>query len=634
MSKRITSIAINNFRGYFGAYDSIDMPNGENMLVYGENGSGKSSLYKAINDFFASSRDATLQFIKNRYLLTHSCGIKLQFSDYDSSIGSTLAGTEVTHIFSDTSSDNNVLFIQNTALIKGFLDYTDLLKVYFHNEPEPNLFELIILNLLGDHIPHSTGGNFRFKERWHQLQNDLITNAYTRNDHCHRNAITFLPIFETHLKGTLDEVFTILNQYLSNYFSEFNIELSYILAPLNFNYGYKWEWNTTSVFKLKVIKDGVPIVGGYNDFLNEARLSAIAVCLYLASLRTNPTTVDLKILYLDDVFVGLDTANRIPILNILKNEFSDYQKFISTYDRHWFELAKKYFEINSSEKWKIIEMYVGLDTDPISNNKINKPIIIEGESNFDKATRYLNHRSAPDFPASANYFRKALEELIKEFIPKWETADAENTQIPDYQLTQLILRAKRFLGNSGNSTEYVDIIYSLLSALLHPLSHHEITSPLYRRELVIIQDSFIKLKEQFINLDIANNFKCCLEQGKRLKITYEIDVPTNHYCFYELILKDALTVKKNGVLAPVLSKVHCVADKCYGHNGTIPYPSYNPDKKNPNFNYESLQDAYDKIYNFLVATSGVTFPKLTDYLNTVEYHDGTNWQPMFNKVVW
>lgn len=632
MGKKITSIAINNFRGYFGEYDSINIPNGENLLVYGENGSGKSSLYKALNNFFTSSRDISVQYIKNRYLPNDPGGIQLQFSDYDTSTNQILSGTEVSHLFSDVNSNHNVLFIQNTALVKGFLDYTDLLKVYFHTEPEPNLFELIILSLLGEHIPHSTGGNFRFKERWKQLQNDLTTNAYTRNDRCHKNAIAFLPTFETHLRGTLDEVFTILNRYLFDYFKELNIELSYLLAPLTFNYGYKWEWHTTEAFKLQVIKDGIPIAGGYNDFLNEARLSAIAICLYLASLRTNPATVDLKVLFLDDVFIGLDAGNRIPILNILRNEFPDYQKFISTYDRHWFELAKKHFQSSNNEKWKVIEMYVGLDTDPVSNNNINKPIIIEGESYYDKAVRYLNHRSAPDFPASANYFRKALEELIKEFIPKWETADAESTQLPDYQLTQLVLRTKRFLANSGNPTGYIDNINSLLSALLHPLSHHEITSPLYRGELSIIENNFQKLKEQLISLDHLNNFKCCLEQNKRIKLTFEIDVVANHYSFYELILKEPLTMIRNGALTPTISKVHCVADKCYGHNGTTPYQAFNPDKKNANFNYESLEDAYNRIHNFLMKTLG-TFPKATNYLTTIEYHDGTNWQPILNKIV-
>jgi|GEM_PF-2998776 len=92
-------------------------------------------------------------------------------------------------------------------------------------------------------------------------------------------------------------------------------------------------------------------------------------------------------------------------------------------------------------------------------------------------------------------------------------------------------------------------------------------------------------------------------------------------------------MKRNGALTPIISKVHCVADKCCGHNGTTKYPSHNPDKKNAIFNYESLQNAYDRIHNFLIGTSIGTFPKATDYLTTIEYHDGTNWQPILNKIV-
>ncbi|KAA6320014.1 hypothetical protein EZS27_030158 [termite gut metagenome] len=52
MDKRITAITIKNCRGYFGDYQSFNFPKGENVLIYGENGSGKSSLYKALNSFF------------------------------------------------------------------------------------------------------------------------------------------------------------------------------------------------------------------------------------------------------------------------------------------------------------------------------------------------------------------------------------------------------------------------------------------------------------------------------------------------------------------------------------------------------------------------------------------------------
>ena len=37
------------------------------------------------------------------------------------------------------------------------------------------------------------------------------------------------------------------------------------------------------------------------------------------------TTTDFKVLFLDDVFIGLDLTNRLPILDIIKNEFYTYK---------------------------------------------------------------------------------------------------------------------------------------------------------------------------------------------------------------------------------------------------------------------------------------------------------------------
>jgi wobble nucleotide-excising tRNase len=61
-------------------------------------------------------------------------------------------------------------------------------------------------------------------------------------------------------------------------------------------------------------------------FLNEARLSALAISLYLASIGVNPLTGSLKILVLDDLLIGLDMSNRLPLLEILKKHFIEVGK--------------------------------------------------------------------------------------------------------------------------------------------------------------------------------------------------------------------------------------------------------------------------------------------------------------------
>lgn len=631
--KRITSIELDNYRAYYGNYDPLLLDGGQNLLIYGENGSGKSSLFKAINNYLTSSRNPGVPFVKNRFSPLLDGSIKITFDDFDEISLEKLVGPSQQYTFCSTISNTNVNFLQDAALIKGFLDYTSLLDVYLHKEEKPNLFYLIVLNLLGDTIPVSSGGNFRFRDKWVQLQRDLIAKSYTRKDWAHRIALDELPTFQAHLLNTLTLIFSDLNRLLANYFSDLGIELRFTLQPIVFNYKRKkWDWFTTADLRLEVIKDGVLVTGDYKDLLNEARLSAFSICLYLAALRQNPAGVELKVLYLDDVFVGLDAGNRLPILRILQMEFSDYQIFISTYDRHWFELAKSYFNIHIPKKWLSTEFYVGSAI--INGATINKPIVVVGESNYEKAVQYLHNRTKPDYPAAANYFRKALEQLIQEYIPKWETADAESTQLPDYQLTSLLLRTKGFLDKTGNNILDVNSLLSLLHNLLHPLSHHEISSPIYRGELELIDLSYIGLKQELLRLDIKNNFKCGLEPNKRLKMTLVVNSQLNHYCYYELILKEPLTLIKNDAGIPVVAKTKCYADKSYGNNGAIPYQAVGFNKKQPHFNYNSLEAAYDTIYAHLITTNVGAFPKETNYLSTLEYNDGTTWQPLLNLIVW
>ena len=259
--KRINKLEIENFRAFFDDY-TIELPKGENLLVYGENGSGKSSLYKALNNYLSSSRDATFSYTKNNYNTAPNGEIKISFQDYDDLTSFPIAGTGQILNFGSSTSNHNVQFVKDAELIKGFLAYRSLLDVYNHKEPQPNLFGLIVLNLLSEHIP--IGSNFRLGEKWKQLQKKLINQSYTRNDIFHREALAELPIYQNFLTQTLTDVFSGLNQMLLKYFPDLNIELGYILKKMDFNYGKygtKSQWYTIADLRLQVKKDGILIQG-------------------------------------------------------------------------------------------------------------------------------------------------------------------------------------------------------------------------------------------------------------------------------------------------------------------------------------------------------------------------------------
>ena len=65
-----------------------------------------------------------------------------------------------------------------------------------------------------------------------------------------------------------------------------------------------------------------------HDVLNEARQSGLAIALYLAGRLLMSKTMQIetpKLMVLDDVLIGLDQSNRLPVLELLNKEFADWQ---------------------------------------------------------------------------------------------------------------------------------------------------------------------------------------------------------------------------------------------------------------------------------------------------------------------
>ncbi|OKS86667.1 AAA family ATPase [Mucilaginibacter polytrichastri] len=629
--KRITSIQLENYRAFHSTFQPISLRNGQNVLIYGENGSGKSSLFKALNDYISSSR-ILRAFVPNRYSQNPSGQIEITFSDFTTNPWAETPNTSQTFVFSDTVTPNQAAFLQVASLAKGFLEYRDLLDVYLHKEARPNLFNLVIKTLLANYIPNNYGATYRLGIKWQQLQTQLIGESYTRRNNNHQAALRDLVTYESYLRSTLNDIFIDLNLMLNTYFTDLSIQLSYDLAPLSFNYGNnKWDWKTQADFRLNIIKDGVLITGDYSDLLNEARLSAFAICLYLSSLKRNPV-VDYQILYLDDIFVGLDAGNRLPILQIIENEFAEYQIFISTYDRHWYELASRYFQKSSSNNWLALEFYVGQGEE--NGIHFDKPIITKGESNLEKAIKYLHHKTDPDYPAAGNCFRKYLEELLPKYIPPIELTDANNQQLADFKTTKIIELSISFLKRTFNDPSNLESIYSLLHGVIHPLSHYSIKGPVYKRELQIIESSIIALESQLKVLDWTNNYKPILDKGKIIKLTFCVDQPTNHYFYYEISLKSTLWIKDIPGHSPIICKTGCQADKYYGHNGQTPYPPGRANSSLAIFNYDTLENAYHNIQNFLSTTQIQFPPQQGGYLSCCEWAGLTGWEPLTNLIVW
>jgi energy-coupling factor transporter ATP-binding protein EcfA2 len=179
--ERLIRIEIENYRGFKGRFE-LDFPDGRNLLVYGENGAGKSSLFHALNDFFESpSRTFYDDKTKVRRRLKHddyrhrfntdpSC-VRLTFSVPPSAAGGA-AQQPKTYEWSASKNDPQAPEMRTLDKGKGCLDYRSLLRVHLLpvGEQNINLFDLFIDPLLANYKNPASTPSLTFIEEWTRIQ--------------------------------------------------------------------------------------------------------------------------------------------------------------------------------------------------------------------------------------------------------------------------------------------------------------------------------------------------------------------------------------------------------------------------------------------------------------------------------
>ena len=392
---RITEIELKNFRAFPRTYH-IDLHKaGKNLIVYGENGSGKSSLYLALKFFLesgvdiadADNKDANFETHQNIFI-ENAGHIKLSLRAHQSAKMDTY---EWSPDVKETSDD----LIIEASKAKGFLDYKDLLETHYlhHKNPAVNVFDLLVKTLLANTVSRRT--NRSLAEDWASVQSPFPR----------RGATTQITSLERRVENFNDELASRL-EMLETKASEilqkfgYNVALDLDFQGITYNGDEKTLDNQEILLKIAFFDKDIP---EHHLFLNEAKLSAIAIAIYFSSILLQPTST-LKILALDDVLIGLDMSNRLPVLDILDEYFSDYQIFLTTYDKAWYEIVKQ--RTAHGGKWKAVEFYFR------QTNEYEIPVYAEDKAYLDKAREYLD---ANDYKAWAIYLRTAFEIMIEDF---------------------------------------------------------------------------------------------------------------------------------------------------------------------------------------------------------------------------
>jgi hypothetical protein len=159
---------------------------------------------------------------------------------------------------------------------------------------------------------------------------------------------TLIKQFNTSLQAFLPDLQKRANELLSEFVPWTSMVLSWT-AGANYNSRKSVKFSNGLIELKMVDRTGVPLKPP-SEFLNEARITAVGLCLYLAGMsqsippkRADGTTYP-RLLVLDDVLLSLDMAHRLPLLELLRNRFQNWQILLLTHDRAWYEIARQRLE--------------------------------------------------------------------------------------------------------------------------------------------------------------------------------------------------------------------------------------------------------------------------------------------------
>ncbi len=393
---KIKGIEIQNFKAFQKA--QFFPVNGKHVLIYGNNGSGKSSLFWALYTLLQSSIKSESEIKKyfKKFVLsdknTHQNLRNVFMDEAENSFIKLTSinietGKEETYTISQDINNTNKstdTLIQELNLASDFINYKLLHNFYraSHKE-EVNLWPVFERDI----FPFLTDGT----QNW--LDDIIVKNTIDIPRAPKGRAVSSgrRTVYEGQLVALNDKIQNLLleisnnaNSFIKDHFFEgkdvVRISLSFD-RKFNFNLVKEkiWENNRQGHRHDKLqIKLGVEIydetkadkwhkIERVQSFLNEAQLTRIAIGVRIGALRTRPlASAKFKILVLDDMLISLDLSNRMDIVRIILNKedkdelrfFDSFQKIILTHDKGFFNLIRRntddkdwvYFDFNKDEK--------------------------------------------------------------------------------------------------------------------------------------------------------------------------------------------------------------------------------------------------------------------------------------------
>ena len=466
---RIKTLSIRDFRAFPGP-DAVDIElGGKHLFIFGENGSGKSTLFHALDGLFyiydtADEAREELETHANRFTPDGHKGqpeVSIMFDDDQPPAVWSMSGHPA-----DTSGGGADARVVNAAWARAIFDYRSLLRTnYDHGDDEVNLFDLCVDTLLDDYV---TIDGRKLGEIWADLQ-DMLDRGQIRD--VQKQEINQLSrAFNDGLAEALKATLPLINKYLDKLGQkEVRVESIDAKRIAYNNAGLKDERDYNDCEVLPRISYRGENVQYPQLFLNEARLSALALAMFLAARKLSETQTqnDMpRILVMDDVLIGLDQSNRVPLIDVLCEDFQDWQFVILTHDRNWFDIARRYIRQGHADKyWTFQEIHARQDHTVL-------PVVTRvGTSAAVQALSTARSFLADGYVyAAGNAARLATEFALREFCDE-KGIKVLYTLPPRHTAASKFLEAIKAWDGTDRYKPATDSIETYTSILMNPLSH-------------------------------------------------------------------------------------------------------------------------------------------------------------------
>ncbi|MBE6284177.1 MAG: hypothetical protein E7098_07545 [Mediterranea massiliensis] len=535
---------------------------GKNLLMYGENGSGKSSIYYALHCMFQAPLKpdagkkyfdpASEQHLKN-----------LNNLDADSKIWIDFDGR---HPFIYNIDKEGYQFTllggkhPLPAQINGcFVNHQFLFHFFnFRNSQRINLFPVFIKDILPFCKDDNTGVHIG------EMYDEITASIIKKGRHIHPDYISKIEYFNKAVKRVVEDI----NIYASDRYNEsFKDDVdNELVIRLRYDSNFDKPEDDTNEYWLKydniieLVKEngeikerkssykklnepfiGLEISEKMTDgnlrkivkphtYFNEAKLTAIALSVRFALLNIEKPA-DGRFLALDDMLISLDMSNRAKVVDFLLKISDKYKIYLFTHDRAFFEHFKEriYFANKSKgvakeDGWLFKELYK--DDTPTNN-----PKDFNSESDIARARK---HYQEFDYPAAANYLRKAVEAMVNEVFPP--KLSKQNDGAKHERLRNVLEISFDFFSKiQGFDLADLSRLIANLNLLMNPLSHKSTETNVYKIELkeifAIIERLGLQVQELCIEEVLPRKEKVYLylEEDEHITQKYEIELQQELY---------------------------------------------------------------------------------------------------------